>query len=171
MWESFIASLLGHGVSLTDLRLPRQMAAPTVGTGGNNRLRAAVTRSYIRAVCLGSEVLLQLLLAARQMFLQTQLGRPHVNMSESGFPLALVFEIISHKLAHSDWADCIHLAKLIFSGKKMTRCESTSLLCASCFVVLHQILLVCSFWNENDSTLELLRILCESFVNLLFHRL
>lgn len=118
MWESCIASLLGNGASLTDLRLPRQMAAPTVGTGGNNRLRAAVTRSYIRAVCLGSEVLLQLLLAARQMFLQTQLGRPHVNMSESGFPLALVFEIISHKLAHSDWADCIHLAKLIFLRKK-----------------------------------------------------
>lgn len=50
--------------------------------------------------------------------LQTQLGRPRGNMSESGFPLALVFEIISHKFAHSDWADCIHLAELHFLREK-----------------------------------------------------
>lgn len=79
---------------------------------GNNQLRATATRSYIRAFCYGSEVLVQLLLPERQMFLATEpaevLMCKHVRVVFTAN--AFVFQIISHKLARSDWADCINLA-------------------------------------------------------------
>lgn len=57
----------------TELRLPRQMAAPTVGDGGKQEAAGYGDAFVHQSLSLRerSEVLVQLLLAARQMFLAT----------------------------------------------------------------------------------------------------
>lgn len=62
----------------------------------------------------------------------------------------------------------------------MTWCQSTFLLCTSCFDLLDQVVVLDSegffvyisiYLNENDTTRELFRILCDSFANFLLRRL
>lgn len=142
--------------------------------GGNSRLRPTATRSYIRAVCFRSEVLVQLLFPARQMFPTTAPAGALVCKHVS-----VVFTAHVRLRNNLPYTCTPGLSRLYrFSCKTKFLCQSTSPLCTSCLT--SDVLVLDSkglffyksnFLNENIKTLELFRILCDSFANFLLHHL